>query len=427
MKNASLAIAVALTLLALTLRFYGITNAQSIVGDEKYYTRPSSLAYKNFSQASISYNKGLARPPLGKTLINFGIWLIGDLPLGWRVMSAIFGSLTVFVLFYLTLMISRSRLGALLAALYLAVEPLHIALSRTGMLDSFLTFFSLLSVFLLYRYFSSRKKYWAVLSAISIGLAISCKWSAAYFVPALMILMLFNRQFSRSSERIGGLLWSYFSYIGIALISYLATWSPWLFSGLSFRELASIHVNMYRLQSFALNSQSNYAQKISSCGLMGFLFGTSPFSGFSWIDGSITFIRQVAFIANPLAWWLGLSASSVVLFLGFRRKNLGLMLPGIVVLFSLLPLAIQFRSYSIYYILPAMPFAFLAIGALLSVAPRNIRPAAFFISLIPLAVSAFLYPVAAAWPVKIAFIKPLLHWIYSRDPDTLRTLSLRGG
>ena len=85
----------------------------------------------------------MVQPPVGKLLIAVGEWIYGLTPLGWRVASALFGTLAVLVMCRVARRLTRSTLLGCVAGLLLSLDGLEFVLSRTGILDIFLMFFVL--------------------------------------------------------------------------------------------------------------------------------------------------------------------------------------------------------------------------------------------------------------------------------------------
>jgi dolichyl-phosphate-mannose-protein mannosyltransferase len=125
-------------------------------------------------------------PPLGKFIIAASIALFGDDPVGWRLMPAVFGCATVGLGALLGWSLTKSRVGALLVATFLALETMLVAYSRTGVMDGFLVFFVLAAFLAALRARSGSQVIWV---AVLLGLAISVKWAALpVAVPAGYVL-----------------------------------------------------------------------------------------------------------------------------------------------------------------------------------------------------------------------------------------------
>ncbi len=135
---------VLIILLALGLRLYGL-DAQSLWYDEGfsvYLARMGPVEITERTAADI-------QPPLYYYLLHGWIELLGDGEMALRGLSLIFGLLTVPLIFSVAWQLFGSYLAALLAALLLAVSPLHVWYSQEVRMYTLLTFLCLLSSYLL--------------------------------------------------------------------------------------------------------------------------------------------------------------------------------------------------------------------------------------------------------------------------------------
>jgi len=146
------------------------------VFDESYYVK----AARKLLIGEPSNNE---HPPLSKVLIMLGIVLFGDNPLGWRISSIIMSSISLALLYKLTLLLSRNEAGSFSAALLFAADIMAFNIGQIGMLDAPSMMFTLAAGILLVQ-----KRY--DLSALFFGLASVCKLSSI-FVTAGVLLFLF--------------------------------------------------------------------------------------------------------------------------------------------------------------------------------------------------------------------------------------------
>ena len=149
------------TILAATIRLPGLDNVRTLIFDETYYVKDAwsllTLGYEGtwakdvdaaFATGDVS---GLStvggypvHPPTGKWLIALGMKIFGQSdPVGWRIAAAICGIITVFLLCRLAQNLFHSPALTLLAGLFLATDGMAIVMSRTSILDGFLTMFAL--------------------------------------------------------------------------------------------------------------------------------------------------------------------------------------------------------------------------------------------------------------------------------------------
>ena len=145
-----------------------------MVFDEHHYV-PAS---KELIQ--IQPNRNYEHPPLGKFMMGIAIATLGDHPVGWRAASCLAGTLAIGAVFWLALGLYGDLALAALAGWFALTSGLLLTMSRLAMLDVFAAAFSLLALAALI----SRR---TLLSALSIGVAISCKWSA---IPVWGMMLL---------------------------------------------------------------------------------------------------------------------------------------------------------------------------------------------------------------------------------------------
>jgi dolichyl-phosphate-mannose-protein mannosyltransferase len=189
-----------ITLVAAVIRFVRLNHPPTIVPLDETYYAPNSFGYMcHGADMSFADNTPpftcdklepvfVVHPPAGKLLMSVGIRIFGYNAFGWRSMAALFGSLSVLVIYLIARRLWGSRWLAAAAAVLLGVEGLQFVQSRLAMLDIFLSFFILLGVWLLLedRARSPGRtglRWWRLASGVALGLAVSSKWAAAPLLP----------------------------------------------------------------------------------------------------------------------------------------------------------------------------------------------------------------------------------------------------
>lgn len=254
--------------IAAGFRFWALNRPDSLVFDELFYVRDAitQLAHgfptnwpdddTRMGAAFLDDPELAVHPPLGKWLIGLGILLFGaDSPWGWRFASAGFGVATVGVTMRLAWLISRNTVVTVVAGLALAIDGVHVVLSRVSLLDGFLTFFVALGalfvwrdhVWVVDRTTPSRPELlwfrpWLFAAAVAFGCAASVKWSGLYPLAAFLVLVavrdvLVRIRASRArGVRTGG-AWgrSVLQALVTGLIAlpttfavYVASWAGWI-------------------------------------------------------------------------------------------------------------------------------------------------------------------------------------------------------
>jgi dolichyl-phosphate-mannose-protein mannosyltransferase len=133
------------TALAAGLRFYHLSSPETYVFDEVYYAKDGCYdAGIPFAECELE-NPGeqtvTVHPPLGREIVSLGVRAFGNRPFGWRVASAVLGTLSVLLTAILAGRLFRSAVWAGVAGLLLATESLNFVQSRIAMLDIFVAAF----------------------------------------------------------------------------------------------------------------------------------------------------------------------------------------------------------------------------------------------------------------------------------------------
>ena len=192
--------------LAAFLRFDGITDVGIRFEDEGLYMSDARLwhrcallltdatalqaalnrdkkAYQNrMAEIGVDFTARLRAPSQGYTFLGALVMFVtGDRPAALLLVTALCGTLTVVIVYFLC-SLWFDRWTALLAALCLAVSPAHLTYSRLALTNATGGMFMLMGVlvwaFGRSRQWSSAKTY--VLSGIPFGYAVACHWSLGY-------------------------------------------------------------------------------------------------------------------------------------------------------------------------------------------------------------------------------------------------------
>ena len=168
-------------LVALILRLAYLNVLAAPVFDENFYV----TAARSVLAGGVDPNP--EHPPLAKLVIAASMALFGDNVMSWRLPAVLFGAAGVAFFYFIVLELSKSKRLAALSAAVLALDPLHILLSRTAMLDIFMSAFLLAGA-----YFALKRRFaWA---GLLFGLGMAAKWPAALgFVAVAAYLHLQKR------------------------------------------------------------------------------------------------------------------------------------------------------------------------------------------------------------------------------------------
>lgn len=336
-------------------------------------------------------NRNLEHPPLGKVLMSVGIALAGDRPLGWRIMSAVFGSLTLVAMFVWGLLLFNSLENALAVAAITFFNHLLYVQARIGMLDTFMfAFLAWAFVALTWALQGRRHETRALaLCGTALGLAIACKWAAivpwAAIVAFVAIVFGINEDGKVSGRRTA--VWAA-CMIGLPAIVYLVTFLPFLFltrdPPYTFWDLIQMQPQMWSGQLRVL-SQHPYMSHWLDWPLL-----RRPI-WYAFDHEKDHTVRGVLLLGNPWVMWTGVLACLACAWAGLRHRDYraGAIAATYAILYF--PWAIIPRKVSFYYYYyPAGMILSLAIVWALNHLDRKIKwayvavAAAFFAYFFPI-------------------------------------------
>ncbi|WP_442891887.1 dolichyl-phosphate-mannose--protein mannosyltransferase [Corynebacterium sp. Marseille-Q4381] len=207
--------------LALLTRFIGVTlptSSGTPVFDEKHYVPQGwDMVRSSFNPVlgGIESNPGyglVVHPPLGKQLLAAGEALFGYTPLGWRVMTALFGSAVIVFTFLLARRVSQSTTIGVLAGTIALFDGVLLVAAKFGMLDIFQVLFIVAAAWTLagdmrqthqrwHDAWASGElqsagprgprtgfRWWRFATGVLLGLALSVKWSGLYYIAFFGLL-----------------------------------------------------------------------------------------------------------------------------------------------------------------------------------------------------------------------------------------------
>ena len=206
------------------LRIINLGLPKGLIFDEVYYVDAARdyLAYG--VEVDGADPEFIVHPPVGKWLIAAGMKVFGDDEFGWRISTAIAGTIAIIVIGLIAQRLFRSQLLTIFTTFLAAVDGLALVHSRTSLLDNFLTVLILAAT-----YFFIRKNYLA--TAIFLGLALGTKWSAIYFLAIFGAVALY-RAFTHHTGRdlIKPTLTRIATFGLLPITIYVTSWAGWFLS-----------------------------------------------------------------------------------------------------------------------------------------------------------------------------------------------------
>lgn len=353
-------------------------------------------------------------PLVGKELIALGMALLGDTPLGWRIMPLAFGTLAFFAALRAMWHASHDRFATIAFGILLATGFQLLIQSRIAMLDIFMAAFLAVAAWQFAGACAQpeqgRRR--LALTGIALGLAMGAKWNAIPLavLPGLAFLVARARAgrrrllLSRRGAPVPGVtLVEAFVWLGIVpLVTYALTFLPgyWLAeylrpSPLAEQGLIGLHSEILSLQQQVLTPhtyQSNWPQWVLNTRAVWYFYGPA--------DGAQ---RGVLLIGNPLTMLIGLPALLWCLVSGALRENwtkLGVAI-GYAAALGLWVIAPKPVQFYYHYFVPSL-FLLAALALVLADLRRTHwgRWPAWATLTASAGVFAWFYPIIAALPLK---------------------------
>jgi dolichyl-phosphate-mannose-protein mannosyltransferase len=400
---------ITITLIAAVLRLVHVSDPPDYVFDEVYYAKDACVyALDNSKKCGIEEESTYVHPPLGKTIISLGIKAEGFDSFGWRIMSVIFGSLSIALLFLVARKLFHSLLGASVAALLMAFDFLHFVQSRVAMLDVFVMFFSLLAFYfalldrdrmqrrvesgVAYSDRSALARPWRAAAGIAAGAATACKWSGAFMLIGIIVLtILWEWNARRHADSPSPLIETivreapsvFVLLLVLPVIVYIASYigrpelghdflsAPWT-PGSWWRNLWerqqymwTTHKNLAQMHSYESPSWSWLLLKrpVSYFFCSGYQGATACHPGTAGNN-----YEEIMATGSPFVWWTAIVALLYTAFEWIKRRDMGGPAAAIFAGFAftyglwLFPQVSSRPAIFIFYLLPAIPFMCLALA-----------------------------------------------------------------
>ena len=414
-----------LAVLAAALRLPNLGRPNTFVFDETYYAKDAfSLLNFGYERAFVDgandqiINGNLdvfteapafvVHPPLGKWMIAAGEATFGMTPFGWRISAALVGIAMVVLVHRIALRLFANPWTAALAGLFMAIDGVAIVLSRTALLDQFLTFWLLVALYCLIR---DREYYrrtlqllayeqpvaalrsvrtWRLAAIACMTAAFATKWSALWFAFGFGLLALLWDQLERRAHPdVDPQAWlKDLGWLGISIVlgfvGYATSWLGWFISTTAYDRTWSdnaisswIHYHQTAL-NFHTGLTTEHPYQADAYGWPLMLRPTS-FWYESYANGQAgcdvdKCAAEVLALGNPLLWWLSSAAVVIALALLLLRRTqhlnaqaLAAPLAGIAA--GWLPwIYFHERTTFAFYAIVFAPFMFMVLAQLLTTA-----------------------------------------------------------
>jgi dolichyl-phosphate-mannose-protein mannosyltransferase len=394
------------TAIAAGVRMWGLSRPPDLVFDENYYAVAACI-YVGGSDETCRVdepNERLFReqqwdvgsyvhPPLGKWTIALGIKAFGMDPFGWRIGSAVAGTLAVAATAMLAQLLFGSVLWTFVAGLLLATEHLSVVLSRLALLDVHLELWVVAGFLFLVldrRWIDRRTprdppdgsdrrpipsplwRPWRYAAGIALGAAFAVKWSGALAILAALVISIAWETTRRrrpaggrraalaaalSREGFGLLL----AFMVLPMAVYVAAFLPWLnHFGWDVGRLIDTQVGAAKfhldLRSAALDPDTGLMTPTHSAYSRPWtwLLMTRPVQIASTDVGAAG--RGIVAIGNPVIFWGSVWALPYLAFAWRRKRDwvAGFVLLAVIVQY--VPWLVVARPQFLFYVAPFAPF-----------------------------------------------------------------------
>ena len=347
-------------------------------------------------------------PLLAKELLAAGIAMFGDRALGWRLLPALAGALTLFACMRALWFASCSRAATIAYGVLLASGFTLFVQSRIAMLDIFMAAFLALAAWQFAAAVREpehgRRR--LALTGLALGLAAASKWNALPLVPLPGIAFLVARLHAdgwrgfwsrRGAPVPGTTLAEAALWLGVLpLAAYWATFLPayWVANGgIAETGIVALHREMLALHESVLQPhpyQSNWPEWMLNIRAIWYLY--EPVEGIQ---------RGILLIGNPWTMLAGLGALAWCAWTALVSKRTDALGVVLIYLVSLGLWLVADKPVQFYYHYFVPSLALLAALALLvgDLWDRSWRVAAAAIPVVSLALFAWFYPILSAAPL----------------------------
>lgn len=325
--------------------------------DEVHYVP----ALRSFLDPNIAVNE--EHPPLAKLIMALGTALFGDNPIGWRIMSALFGTLALFASMRAMWLTGRARAASVLTGLFVASNFLLFVHARIAMLDVFMLGFVMLALWMITGALRQNEtaRLRLAIAGVALGAAMACKWTAVPLAVLPGLTFLAVRAWDSGGQMLtatralpvrGMALWEAALWLGaLPLAVYAATFYPynWFLQVAGpADDLIGFHRHMLDLQTQVPAPhpyQSRWWQWVLNARPVWYLY--------EQVDGAQ---RGIMLVGNPLVMLAGLPALAWCAWAGVRFRQAAPL--GVAALYAaslavwvIAPKPVQFYFH---YLLPAM-------------------------------------------------------------------------
>lgn len=340
-------------------------NGYEIQWVEKYTSEWADKILSVFSSSPDQFysdNYYSTHPPLGKILIGLGMYpFSNDNSIGWRISALIFGTLVIVATMLLAQQIFKNKYITLMSGFFIAIDGAMISMSRSGMLDIFLTFFVVTGFIFLAKFIEKQEIKNLLFMSVFFGFATSVKWSGIYFFAGacllLFVTLIIQKQYIKS------IFYSFIAFT-IMLLSYVLTWISWFISYSSheeniFLKFVSHHIETLNVAS-GISTLHNYKTNAYE-----WIFISRPTALI--VDGDAEKFSHIYAMPNLFFWFFSLIALIIFnIFLFKKQFHKEAWILNIGVIAGWLPwFFVGERTIFNFYVVSFMPYLYIILATVI--------------------------------------------------------------
>lgn len=330
-------------------------------------------------------------PPLGKLMIAGFLELAGDNSFfKLRFLPALFGSFFVLVVSWLAFLITKSKNTALIAGTLILFDNALLVQSRLVLMDIFLLFFGILALcfFFVFRKQKAYDKNWfifLILTAITLGLTISIKWTG--LATAVIVFIILASKVFNEKQKLKETSFA----LAVILVLGIATYA--LPFAVHFKILTSFDQQNFPMKQFSYGTEDirhsqDFLQKFTKLNTQMLTANlgsadknpdSSPWFEWPFNQKTLHYSSNIYFAGNTILWLLVTAFVITTLAKIALKKEL----PGEKSVFfilllgyfaNLLPFMLVERTTFLYHYLPALIFGILLTAYWLNVFLKKAKP-----------------------------------------------------
>lgn len=326
----SIITAVLLAVAAFT-RFWRLATPPEIVFDEVHFVAQA----RHYLRAETFLDP---HPPLAKLVIALGIYLFGDHSWSWRVGNATLGTLLVAITYLLVRRMSRSRLAATFAALFILCDGMYVVDSRVGVIDIVYLTCATVAYWLLFVFVDITEPRARRRLLIWIGVALGLCLGSKLYIPAITFLLVSGfliyavardyappaRESMQESEirraaRLSRVVGTLGIVGGVAAIAYIGTFAPHFMLGWwnGIEDLLKYYKDVVWYENSVASATHPYASPWWSWPLM-----LRPIAYWQNFPTSGPFVATIWGGGNPLIWWGALTGITITAVHAIERPTM---------------------------------------------------------------------------------------------------------